>query len=70
MTSSSLRQPKSELSGLKLILMMAIAASKAAASLIPSQEAACKPRANCLKLKEIRKGSAAAAAGVLTCGNP
>jgi hypothetical protein len=46
----------------QLILMTAIAASKAAASrgrrsYVPDDiiQAACKPRANCLKPKEIRK---------------
>jgi hypothetical protein len=63
------RHAKSELSRLKLILMMAIAASKAAAS--PSHhKRACKPRANCLKPKEIWKIAQPAARSVLTCGTP
>jgi hypothetical protein len=52
------------------MLTMAVTASKAAAS--PSRyraitTAACKPRANCLNLKEIRKRAMLAAGGVLTC---
>jgi hypothetical protein len=35
--------------------MMAIAASKAASRVAPSEKLACKPRASCLKPKETRK---------------
>jgi hypothetical protein len=38
--------------------MMAIAASKAASRLDPVAKGACKPRANCLNPKEIRKNRA------------
>jgi hypothetical protein len=48
------------------IPMTAGAASKAQSS----RKTACKPRANCLKPKEIRKPAQAAAGSVLTCGNP
>ena len=47
--------------------MTAVAASKAAADRAVSRQATCKPRANCLKLKEIAK-RASRACGVLTCG--
>jgi hypothetical protein len=69
MTSPRLRQHDPKLSGLQLILMTAIAASKATASQ-SHQKPACKPRASCLKPKEIRQSVPAAAGGVLTCGNP
>jgi hypothetical protein len=49
--------------------MMAIAASKAAASPAHHQ-ASCKRRANYLKLKETRKTAQPAAIRVLTCGTP
>jgi hypothetical protein len=50
----------------ELIPMTARAASKAAG--VAVRKTTCKPRANCFKLKEIRKRIEMAAAAVLTCG--
>jgi hypothetical protein len=48
--------------------MMAAAASKAQGQLDPVTRVACKQRANCLKLKEIRKTVTANRGAILTCG--